>query len=139
MNFDESNDFMSDESDNWKEKILKNKKKRYSFDFADKYREYLILRFFEMKRDERLWNDRLSRIRINEELSVQKKIVNWNAVSSKNLFDLKIFENWKNQIENQLVNENSHDFSSNLTNFEFSNFARVEWRDFDDDQKATAQ
>ena len=55
------------------------------------------------------------------------------------MFDLKIFENWKNQIENQFVNENSHDFSSDLTNFEFSNFARAEWRDFDDDQKATAQ
>ena len=49
------------------------KKKRYSFDFADKYREYLIFRFSEMKRDERLWNDQLSRIRINEKLFVQKK------------------------------------------------------------------
>ena len=73
VNFDESNDFMSDESDNWKKKILKNEKKRYSFDFVNKYREYLILRFFEMKRDERLWNNRLSRIRIGEELFVQKK------------------------------------------------------------------
>ena len=79
------------------------------------------------------------RIQINEKLFVQKKFADWNIVSSKNLFDLKIFENWKNQIENQFVNENSHDFSSDLTNFEFSNFARAEWRDFDDDQKAIAQ
>ena len=54
MNFDESNDFMSDENDNWKKKILKNEKKRYSFDFVDKYRKYLIFRFSEMKKDERL-------------------------------------------------------------------------------------
>ena len=30
------------------------KKKRYSFDFADKYREYLIFQFSEMKKGERL-------------------------------------------------------------------------------------
>ena len=69
----------------------------------------------------------------------EKKIIDENVVSSKNLFDLKIFENWKNQIENQFVNENSHWFSSNLTIFKFSNFARAEWRDFNDNQKTTAQ
>ena len=90
VNFDESNDFMSDESDNWKKKILKNEKKRYSFDFVDKYREYLISRFSEMKRSERLWNDRLSRIRIDEKLSVQKK-----KLLTEMLYRRKICLIWK--------------------------------------------
>ena len=57
-----------------KKKVWKMKKKQYSFDFVDKYREYLIFWFSEMKRGERLWNDQLSRIRIDEKLFVQKKI-----------------------------------------------------------------
>ena len=73
MNFDESNDFMSDKNENWKKRILKNETKRYSFDFVDKYHEYLNLRFFEMKKGERLWIDRLSRIKISEKLFMQKK------------------------------------------------------------------
>ena len=66
------------------------KKKRYSFDFADKYCEYLIFRFSEMKKGERLWNDRLSRIRIDEELSVQKK-----KLLTEMLYRRKICLIWK--------------------------------------------
>ena len=64
---------MFDENEDWKKEILKNETKRYSFEFVDKYREYLILQFFEVKRDERLWIDWLSRIRIGEKLFMQKK------------------------------------------------------------------
>ena len=54
INFDKSNNFMFNENDNWKKNLKNEKKKRYSFDFVDKYREYLISRFSKMKRDERL-------------------------------------------------------------------------------------
>ena len=48
MNFDESNDFFFEKNENWKKKIMKNETKQHLFDFANKYREYLIFRFSEM-------------------------------------------------------------------------------------------
>ena len=73
-----------------KKNLKKWKKKQYSFDFVDKYREYLIFQFSEMKRNERLWNDRLLRIRINERLSVQKK-----KLLTEMLYRRKICLIWK--------------------------------------------
>ena len=84
---------------------MKNEKTRYSYDSVDKYKKYLIFRFFEMKRNTRLTSKRLRRIRINEKL-FKKKLLTKNIVSKKNLFDLKFFENKTNLIENNFLVEN---------------------------------
>ena len=88
-----------------KKKIIKNEKTRYSYNSANKYKKYLIFRFFEMKRNTRLTSKRLRRIRINEKL-FKKKIADKNVVSKKNLSDLKFFENKTNSIKNDFVVEN---------------------------------
>ena len=85
---------------------MKNEKTRYLYDSIDKYKKYLIFRFFEMKRNTHLTSKRLRRIRINEKLFKKKKTVNKNIVSKKNLFDLKFFENKTNSIKNDFVVEN---------------------------------
>ena len=63
----------------------------------------------------------------------KKKFIDENVVSSKTLFNLKIFKNWQIKIENHFVDENSYCFSLNLTNFKFLSFMCAEWYDFDDD------
>ena len=89
-----------------KKKIMKNEKTRYLYDLIDKYKKYLIFRFFEMKRNTRLTLKRLWRIRINKKLFKKKKTVNKNVVSKKNLSDLKFFENKTNSIKNDFVVKN---------------------------------
>ena len=69
---------------------MKNKTKRYLFDFVDKYREYLIFRFFETKK--RTFINRSIVTHQNRRKIIHtKKIINKNIVLLKNLFDLKIF------------------------------------------------
>ena len=85
---------------------MKNEKTRYLYDSIDKYKKYLIFRFFEMKRNTRLTSKRLRRICINKKLFKKKKTVNKNVVSKKNLFDLKFFENKTNSIKNDFVVKN---------------------------------
>ena len=70
-----------------KKKIMKNEKTRYSYDSIDKYKKYLIFRFFEMKRNTRLTSKRLRRIRINEKLFKKKLLI-------KMLFQKKICLIW---------------------------------------------
>ena len=57
--------------------------KKNSYDSIDKYDEFLIFRFFEMKQDLRLTFERLKRIQINKKLSDKKKTVDRNAVLTK--------------------------------------------------------
>ena len=64
---------------------MKNKKTRYLYDSVDKYKKYLIFRFFEMKQNTRLTSKRLRRICINEKLFEKKKLL------TKMLFRKKIY------------------------------------------------
>ena len=85
---------------------MKTEKTRYSYDSVNKYKKYLIFRFFEMKRNTRLTSKRLRRICINEKLFKKKKTADKNVVSKKNLSDLKFFKNKTNSIKNDFVVEN---------------------------------
>ena len=85
---------------------MKNEKTQYSYDSIDKYKKYLIFRFFKMKRNMRLTSKYLRQIRINKKLFRKKKTADKNVVSKKNLFDLKFFENKTNSIKNDFVVKN---------------------------------
>ena len=93
-----------------KKKIIKNEKTRYSYNLIDKYKKYLIFRFFEMKQNTRLTSKHLRRIYTNKKL-FKKKTVDKNVILKKNLFDLKFFENKTNLIKNDFIVENQNHFS----------------------------
>ena len=82
VNLNESNESRFEKKPDWKIDIIK--KKIYIYDPTDRYKEYLIFRFFELTRGARLIPERLQKLKIEKMLiSQKKKFADKNAVSSK--------------------------------------------------------
>ena len=117
VNLNKSNESRSEKKSDWKTDIIK--KKIYIYDSIDRYKKYLIFRFFELIRETRFISKRFQKLRIGKMLISQKKnlltkmfyrrkkIMSWNFLKSNKLYSrflnslrLKRFRiDWSRRVE----------------------------------------